>query len=101
MSASAPLGRPSKNTGRVDAVCTSATQIGEVVIDVIIHAAATSFIHMQILATSQVHHSMRKTGSFNGSQADSEAGEGVGGLASSGIQTIFSCGSANGRATRP
>ncbi|MNT47399.1 hypothetical protein D3C72_1841110 [compost metagenome] len=69
MSASAPLGRPSRNTGRVEADCTSATQIGEVVSEVIIHAAATSFIHMQMLAMSQVLHSMRNTGSFRGSSA--------------------------------
>src|SRR6187402_3190697 len=88
MSASAPLGRPSKNTGRVEAVCTSATQRGEVVIEVIIHAAATSFIHMQMLATSQVLHSMRNTGRLMGAQAERSAalGAGGGGMASSGIQ---------------
>ena len=41
MSASAPLGRPSKKTGKVEAVCTSATQMGELVKEVIIQAAAT------------------------------------------------------------
>ena len=71
MSASAPLGRPSRNTGRVEADCTSATQMGEVLMEVIIQAAATSFIHMQMLATSQVLHSMRNTGTLIGSQADS------------------------------
>jgi hypothetical protein len=69
MSASAPLGRPSRNTGKVEADCTSATQIGEVVSEVIIHAAATSLIHMQMLAMSQVLHSMRNTGSLSGSSA--------------------------------
>ena len=53
------------------AVCTSATQIGDVVSEVIIHAAATSFIHMQMLATSQVLHSMRKTAIFSGARAPS------------------------------
>jgi hypothetical protein len=73
MSASAPLGRPSRNTGSVDAVCTSATQIGVAVSDVIIQAAATSFIHMLMLAISQVIHSMRKTGSLNGASGDRSA----------------------------
>ena len=73
MSASAPLGRPSKKTGKVAADCTSATQIGVVVIDVINQAAATSFIHMQVLATSQVLQSRRNAGSFIGPQADSDS----------------------------
>ena len=41
---------PSRNTGRVEADCTSATQIGVLVSVVIVHAAATSFIHMHRLA---------------------------------------------------
>src|SRR5450830_2116199 len=72
MSAIAPLGRPSRNIGKVEAVCTRATQIGVVVSEVIIHAAATSFIHMQILAISQVPHSMRNTGRVKGTRADRE-----------------------------
>jgi hypothetical protein len=62
ISASAPLGKPSKNTGKLAAVCTRATQMGVDVSEVIIHAAATSFIHMQVLAINQVIHSMRNTG---------------------------------------
>ena len=62
MSASAPLGKPSRNTGRVEADWTSATQIGVLVSVVIVHAAATSFIHMHRLAVSQVLQSRRKTG---------------------------------------
>src|SRR4051794_33321382 len=94
MSASAPLGRPSRKTGMVAADCTSATQIGEVVMDVIIQAAATSFIHMQMLATSQVVQSMRNTGRWNGAQAesDSPAGRTGGALAltiSSGIRSVL------------
>src|SRR4051812_49214796 len=73
MSASAPLGRPSRNTGSVEADCTSATQSGDVVIEVISHAAATSFIHMQMLATIQVPHSMRNTVCFSGAHADSDS----------------------------
>ena len=74
MSAKAPLGRPSRKTGKVEADCTRATQIGEVVSEVISQAAATSFIHMQMLAAIQVPHNMRKTGELRGAQADSEAG---------------------------
>ena len=79
ISARAPLGKPSKSTGSVDADCTSATQMGDVVSEVIIQAAATSFIHMQTLAMSQVLHSMRKTGSDNGASADGNAGRARGG----------------------
>jgi hypothetical protein len=71
----------------VEADCTSATQIGEVVMDVIIQAAATSFIHMQMLATSQVLHSMRNTGRLMGAQAERSAASGAAGLdISSGIR---------------
>jgi hypothetical protein len=44
-----------------------------VVSDVIIHAAATSFIHVQILAISHVLHSMRNTGRPKGASADSDS----------------------------
>ena len=76
MSASAPLGKPSRNTGKVEADCTSATQIGEVVSEVIIHAAATSFIHMEMLAISQVLHSRRNTGNPSGVNAPMRRGSG-------------------------
>ncbi len=70
LSASAPLGRPSRNTGSVAAVCTNATQIGVWVSEVIIQAAATSFIQMHRLATSQVDQSMRNTGRRNGASGE-------------------------------
>src|SRR5256885_13338792 len=60
MSASAPLGRPSRKTGSVEADCTRATSTGEVVSEVMSQAAATSFIHMQVLAAIQISQSMRK-----------------------------------------
>ena len=47
--------------------------------EVIIHAAATSFIHMQTLAATQVPHSMRNTGSESGAQAEVEGGGTTGG----------------------
>ena len=74
MSARAPLGRPSKNTGSVDAVCTKATSTGDVVSEVIIHAAATSFIQTQMLATSVTLHSKRKVGVRRGAQVESGLG---------------------------
>ena len=74
MSASAPLGRPSRNTGSVEAVWTSATITGDAVSEVISQAAATSFIHMQTFAVSQTAHSMRNTGLASGAQALACAG---------------------------
>ncbi|GLS98316.1 hypothetical protein GCM10007918_56080 [Piscinibacter gummiphilus] len=62
----------------MDADCTSATITGDVVSDVIIHAAATSFIHMQMLAVSQTLHNMRNTGCESGAQGDTSAAGGVG-----------------------
>ena len=76
MSASAPLGSPSRNTGRLDADCTSATIAGEAVSEVIIQADATSFIHMQMLEANQTPHSMRNTGCPSGDHGDSRAGSG-------------------------
>ena len=73
ISASAPLGRPNSTTGNTDADCTSATITGDVVNVVISHAAATSFIHMQMFAVSQVTQSSRNTGRRSGAQADGSA----------------------------
>ena len=75
ISASAPLGRPNRNTGSEAAVATSATITGEVVSVVISHAAATSFIHMQMFAVTQTPQSMRNTGLSSGEGA---AGSGWG-----------------------
>ena len=69
MSAKAPLGSPNRNTGNVDAVCTRATITGLVVSVVISHAAATSFIHIVMLAASQASHRPLKTGPFRGAGA--------------------------------
>src|SRR3954469_11287504 len=88
MSANAPLGSPSRNTGKVDAVCTSATHRGEGAIDVISHADATSFIHIVVLAASQVNHSMRNTGAFSGPKALSGLRSGVPGRVESGKRVL-------------
>jgi hypothetical protein len=70
MSASAPLGTPRMKTGNVDAVCTRATISGEVLNEVMSHAAATSFIHMHKLASSHPVQRIRNTGLLNGVQAE-------------------------------
>ena len=84
MSASAPLGSPSRNTGNVEADCTSATMTGEVVSVVISHAAATSFIHMQMFDVSHVIHSSRNTGLASGVQGE--------GLAAGSVAAGVMCG---------
>jgi len=68
MSASAPLGSPSRNTGSVDAVCTSATITGLGVSEVITQAAVTSFIHIATLAAKVASHRLRKTVVRNGAK---------------------------------
>jgi len=88
MSARAPLPRPSRNTGSVEAVCTSATITGEGVNVLINHAAATSFIHFVVFATNQTHHNTRKAGSANGRHAAlvrSNAGGASGGEIDTGL----------------
>src|SRR5204862_6822755 len=73
MSAIAPLGTPSRNTGAVETDCTSATITSDTDSEVISHAAATSFIHMQALAVTHPPHSMRNTGCASGVHADTGA----------------------------
>jgi hypothetical protein len=68
MSANAPLGRPSRNTGSVEAVCTIATITGLVVSDVITQAAVTSFIHIEMLAANVASHRLRNTPVRNGAK---------------------------------
>src|SRR5450755_4874849 len=70
MSASAPLGRPKRNTGSDEAVCTSAISVGEEVREVMSHAEATSFIHMQTFEAIQTSQSIRKVGRRSGAQVD-------------------------------
>ena len=70
MSASAPLGSPSRKTGSDEAVCTSAMSVGEVVSVVICHAAATSFIHMQVFDASHTSQSDRNVAILRGAHAE-------------------------------
>ena len=85
----------------VEAVWTRATYSGEVVSVVMSHAAATSFIHMQVLAASQVSHSMRNTGRPSGARVDCEAAGAVGAAAcdSGGMGHIVPAATAQGRFT--
>ena len=75
MSANAPLGSPRMNTGSVEADCTSATQSGDGASEVMSHAAATSFIHIEVFAAIQVSHNMRNTGHLKGAKAERESSE--------------------------
>src|SRR5690606_27231859 len=66
MSASAPAGRASKNSGRVVAACTSATssELGDN--EVISHPAPTSCIQVAMLEMIEAIHRARKTGKLSG-----------------------------------
>src|SRR4051794_25412352 len=91
MSASAPLGRPSRKTGNVDADWTSATITGDVVSDVISHADATSFIHMQVLAVAQTPHSILKVGWARGAHGPTRGVGWMTGMTGASLMPMHSC----------
>ncbi len=62
MSASAPAGKANRNTGRVVAVCTRATQVGEPDRLVINQPAPTSCIHVPTLDSTVASHNTVNTG---------------------------------------
>src|SRR2546428_3391686 len=70
MSARAPAGRASRNSGRVVAACTSETMSGDGASNVINHAAAESCIHVPMLETTSAIHSARNSGRRNGLHAE-------------------------------
>ena len=70
MSARAPDGSPSKNTGRLVAVCISAMNTGEGVSVVINQTPPTFCIHTPRLAASEAIQSARKTGTSSGLHTD-------------------------------
>src|ERR1041384_671555 len=70
MSARAPAGRASRNSGSVVATCTSETISGEGVSNVINQAAAESCIHVPMLETTSEIHSARNNGRRNGLHAE-------------------------------
>ena len=65
-SARAPAGSASKTTGRLPAVSTSATSMGDVVRETMSQDSPTSSIHVPILDTTVAIHSARKIGSARG-----------------------------------
>src|SRR3569623_3007572 len=69
MSASAPAGTASRNTGAVVAACTSATISGVGANDVMSHPAPPSCIQDPMLEMMDANHSMRKTRCCSGAHA--------------------------------
>src|SRR2546430_13018689 len=70
ISASAPAGRASRNSGRVVATCTSEPFGAEGVSKVTTKAAAESCIHVPMLKTPSEIHSARNSGRRNGLHAE-------------------------------
>src|SRR5215217_4892060 len=70
ISAMAPAGRPTRNSGRFDIVVSSATGTGELVSDVISQAAATPCMSEPMFDASAASQSARKTGRASGPQAE-------------------------------
>jgi len=62
--------------------------MGDVVSEVITHAAATSFIHMQVLEASHTSHSMRNVGTLSGAQAEAFSTRGSSGAGSCSLITL-------------
>jgi hypothetical protein len=69
MPAIAPQGSASRIMGSVDAVCSRATSTGWLDTVVMSHAAATSHIHVQVLAVSHAIHSILNARMRNGLHA--------------------------------
>src|SRR3954447_5510920 len=74
-SASVPAGRPTRKTGRLMAVCMSATNSGEGVRDVISQAAPTLCIQVPMLDATAAIQSERKTAWLSGLQGEAPASE--------------------------
>src|SRR5829696_5047089 len=69
MSAKAPAGKAATRKGKLVAVCTSATRVGEGVSEVISHAAPTFCIQVPTLAATEAIQRALKTGWRSGPQA--------------------------------
>src|SRR5215213_3866676 len=69
MSARAPAGKAATRKGKLVAVCTSATRVGEGVSEVISHAAPTFCIQVPTLAATEAIQRALKTGWRSGPQA--------------------------------
>src|SRR5947209_13729326 len=70
MSANAPAGRITRNTGNMVAACTSPTIKGDIVSCVISQPAPTFCIHVPVYEMTAATHSERNSGSRNGSHGD-------------------------------
>src|SRR6266545_7731801 len=70
ISAIAPAGKPTKNSGRFDIVVSSATGTGELVSDVMSQAAATPCMSEPMFEARAASQSARKTGRASGPQAE-------------------------------
>ena len=73
MSAMAPAGTPNRKTGRLVAVCTSATSSGDGAKVVISHAAPTFCIQVPMLDTSVGDPQPAEPGKGSGAQVPREA----------------------------
>src|SRR5215212_7028285 len=70
ISAIAPAGKPTRNSGRFDIVVSNATGTGELVSEVISQAAATPCMSEPMFDASAASQSARKTGRASGPQAE-------------------------------
>src|SRR5262245_6649649 len=72
-SARAPAGSASKTMGRLPAVSTSATRIGDVVRETMSQDSPTSCIHVPMLDATVAIHSARKIGSARGLHGETDS----------------------------
>src|SRR5215469_8680017 len=70
MSAKAPAGKITKNTGKLVAACTRLTISGDGVSPVIIQPAPTFCIHVPVYEMTAAIHSERNSGSRSGSRGE-------------------------------
>ena len=70
MSANAPAGIPTRNTGKLVAVCIRATRNGEGERELINQTPPTFCIHVPMFDTRDAIHSARNTGYLSGLQAE-------------------------------
>src|SRR5262249_42389615 len=73
MSASAPAGSPTKNTGRLVAACTSATMVGDGASEGMSQAPPTLCMHVPMFDTTVAIHRARKIGLRRGLQGEATA----------------------------
>src|SRR5215472_10711057 len=74
LSASAPAGSAIRNTGRLNATCTSETQIGELVNEVISQPVAMFCIQLPVYEMTAAIQRLRNSGSRRGARTEGCAG---------------------------